>query len=141
MGKLASYTIVMVDDNIDEIFLTRRVMRNSGFVNRFISEQKPENFLSTLDELVQLGAGQSSFLVLLDINMPKIDGFELLKIIREHDEYRELPVLMLSASEDEEDMRKSEELGSDGYIVKPLNRSNFIEAIGDVPKVRLNFVQ
>ena len=129
MSDLNETTLIMLDDNVDEIFLTRRIVRRCGIVNRFISEQNSENLLSTLDELVKLGTNKDSFLLFLDINMPRIDGFEMLKIIRDHPVYNSIPVFMLSASEDLEDKNKSKTLGSDGYIVKPFTDTQFFDVL------------
>ena len=134
-------TLIMVDDNIDEIFLTRRQVRRDGIVNRFVSEKKPEHLLETLDELVELGISKDSFLVLLDISMPRCDGFELLKQIRGHPVYRDIPVLMLSASDDETDRYEAEKLGSDGYIVKPFSTSAFFAAVRNIPAIKNQILQ
>lgn len=134
-------TLIMVDDNIDEIFLTRRQVRRDGIVNRFVSEQKPEHLLETLDELVELGVSKDSFLVLLDISMPRMDGFEMLKKIRGHPVYRDIPVLMLSASDDETDRYEAEKLGSDGYMVKPFSASAFFAAVSAIPAIKNQILQ
>lgn len=73
MNELKPVTMVMVDDNIDEIFLTRRQVRNQGIVNHFVSERKSENVLNTLSELYFEGDA-TNLLVLLDINMPRMDA-------------------------------------------------------------------
>lgn len=141
MSNLSESTLVMVDDNIDEIFLTRRQVRKDGIINRFVSEKKPEKLLDTLDELTETGIDKSSFLVLLDINMPRSDGFETLKKIRSHQEYKDIPVLMLSASDDEADIFESFELGSDGYIVKPFSSDEFFAAVQNIPRVKKKLIQ
>ncbi len=141
MSDLNETTLIMLDDNVDEIFLTRRIVRRCGFVNRFISEQNSENLLSTLDELVKLGTNKDSFLLFLDINMPRIDGFEMLKIIRDHPVYNSIPVFMLSASEDLEDKSKSEQLGSDGYIVKPFTDTQFFDVLKNIPQIKQKLLQ
>ncbi|MBZ0217457.1 MAG: response regulator, partial [Fimbriimonadaceae bacterium] len=107
MTPLAESTLVMVDDTIDEIFLTRRQVRRDGIINRFVSENKPERLMETLSELIDMGVEKSSFLILLDVNMPRTNGFETLKNIRAHDEYKNVPVIMLSASDDEADILES----------------------------------
>lgn len=131
----------MVDDNIDEIFLTRRCVRKEGIINRFVSEKKPERLMETLDELVESGIQKESFLILLDINMPRVNGFDTLKAIRSHPEYKDTPVLMLSASEDEADMFQSFELGGDGYMVKPFAGDEFFAAVQNIPRVKKQLVQ
>ena len=141
MTELTESTFIMLDDNIDEIFLTRRIVRQCGFVNRFISEQNPEKLLETLDELVEQGANKDSFLLFIDINMPRVDGFETLKTIRSHPSYSDIPVFMLSASDEEEDKRKSEDLGSNGYIVKPFSDGQFYEIVKKVPEIKHQILQ
>lgn len=141
MEKVSQTTLVMVDDNLDEIFLTRRQVRRDGIINRFVSEKKPERLIETLDELIEMGAQQDSFLILLDINMPRSNGFETLKRIRAHPDYKDVPVVMLSASEDEADMFESFELGSDGYLVKPFTGEEFFAAVQNIPKVKKQLVQ
>lgn len=139
--KLNESVIIMLDDNIDEIFITRRIVRGVGLVNRFISEQNSENLIQTLDKQVQLGVNKESFIVLLDINMPRIDGFEVLKTIRSHTSYSSVPVFMLSASDDCEDREKSEELGSNGFLVKPFNQDQFFNALKNVPTIKQQLMQ
>lgn len=141
MSERAETTLVMVDDNMDEIFLTRRSVRQEGIVNRFVSEKKPEHLMETLDELVEMGVDKKSFLILLDINMPRTNGFETLKAIRAHQEYKDVSVVMLSASEDEEDMFESFELGSDGYMVKPFTGDEFFAAVQNIPKIKKQLIQ
>jgi CheY-like chemotaxis protein len=136
MSQLTESTLVMVDDNIDEIFLTRRLVRREGIVNRFVAEKKPEKLFETLDELVAMGVERESFVILLDINMPRTNGFETLRAIRSHDIYKDLPVLMLSASHSEEDMIEAEELGCDGYLIKPFSSDAFFAELQNISRVK-----
>ncbi len=134
--KVSETTLIMVDDNVDEIFLTRRKLRKEGIVNRFVSERKPERIFEALDELIELGIEKRTFLILMDVNMPKINGFETLQRIRAHPKYGEVPVLMFSASDDPSDIFESFEVGSDGYIVKPFTSEEFFAAVKNLPKVK-----
>jgi two-component system response regulator len=130
----------MVDDNIDEIFLTRRQVRRDGIVNNFISEKKPERLMETLGELRQMGL-QQNVLILLDINMPRVGGFDLLKTIRADGRYKDIPVIMLSASSEEADMFDSFDLGANGYIVKPFKADEFFAALTNIRQVKYQLVQ
>ncbi|PLW79040.1 response regulator [Cohaesibacter celericrescens] len=134
--SVSETTLIMVDDNVDEIFLTRRKIRKEGIVNRFVSERKPERIFETLDELVSMGMRKKTFLILLDVNMPKINGFETLEKIRAHPIYNDVPVLMFSASDDAEDIFESFEVGSNGYIVKPFTSEEFFAAVKNITSVK-----
>jgi two-component system response regulator len=140
MSGHSELTLVMVDDDIDEIFLTRRQVRREGIVNSFISEKKPERLIETLTELRQMGLHRS-MLVLLDLNMPRVSGFELLKTIRSDDRFKDIPVIMLSSSDNESDMFESFDLGANGYMVKPFKADEFFATLTNVPQVKHQLVQ
>ena len=76
-------------------------------------------------------------LILLDLNMPKMDGFEVLKKIRNSSSLQSLPVLILTGSNREEKMNRASELGCDGFVVKPFTFDNFMEAIADIQRYSL----
>jgi CheY-like chemotaxis protein len=133
--KAAPITILMVDDNIDEIYLAKREVRNYGILNQFVSERCPETLFSTLAELYS-GERPTNVLILLDVSMPRMDGFETLKAIRNHERFKALPVIMFSVSDDEEDMSAAIRLGADGYLVKPFALEPFMSALGSLPEMR-----
>ena len=140
MSSHSPVTMVMVDDNIDEVFLTRRQVRSQGIVNHFVSERKPENLIETLTGLYDQDP-LKNLLVLLDINMPRMNGFETLRGLREHRQFNNVPVLMFSASEDEADIAEAASLGANGYIVKPFTMDAFIAALGSLPQIKYSLVQ
>jgi DNA-binding response OmpR family regulator len=82
----------------------------------------------------------SNTIVLLDINMPRQDGFETLSKIRKDKTFRDIPVIMLSASDNEADMATAAKLGADGYLVKPFQSDVFFAALNHVPQVRHQLV-
>ena len=131
----------MVDDNADEIFLTRRQVRRDGIVNNFVSEKKPENLLATLSHLGKTGIDKSKIMVLLDINMPRSNGFETLKKVRSDREFKDVPVIMLSASDDAADMFEAFDLGASGYIVKPFKADEFFAALTNLPDVKYQLIR
>lgn len=140
-NQLNQSVFIMLDDNIDEIFITRRIARQVGLINRFVSERNSEKLIETLDKEVQLGTLKESFILLLDINMPRLDGFEVLKLIRSHPIYSNIPVFMLSASDDCEDREKAEEFGSDGYLVKPFDQEQLFIVLKNVPRIKQQLMQ
>jgi CheY-like chemotaxis protein len=141
MSVTSEITMIMVDDDVDEIFLTRRQVRRDGIVNHFVSERRPERIIETLSELVAMGADPHRFLMLLDIKMPRIDGFETLKTIRRHGRFKHMPIIVLSASDDESDMFEAINLGASGYIVKPFKADEFFTALTNLPQVKYRLVQ
>ncbi|MEP3276015.1 MAG: response regulator [Stappiaceae bacterium] len=130
----------MVDDNIDEVFITRRIVRKAGIVNRFMTVQHPENLMATLDEQVQSGCSEDGFLILLDINMPRKSGLEVLKEIRAHPVYKNVLVFMLSVSEEACDVDAAREFGCDGYFVKPFSVAEFCSNIIGNERVKKQFM-
>jgi two-component system response regulator len=140
MNSQSEMTIVMVDDNPDEIFLTRRLVRRDGIINNFVSEKKPERLLDTLGELRSVGVEPQKIIVLLDINMPRSDGFETLRRLRSNPEYKDVPVFMLSASDNEADVMEAMSLGANGYLVKPFQGEDFFAALGNTPHVKHRLV-
>jgi DNA-binding response OmpR family regulator len=141
MGISSELTMIMVDDQPDEIFLTRRQVRRDGIVNHFVSERYPARIIETLSNLVKMGADPQRFLMLLDINMPRVDGFETLKTIRNDRRFKNMPVIVLSASDDESDMFEALELGASGYIVKPFKADEFFMALTNIPQVKYRLEQ
>jgi DNA-binding response OmpR family regulator len=133
-------TLVMVDDNADEIFLTRRLVRRDGIVNNFVSEKKPERLFDTLGDLRSIGVDPQKIIILLDINMPRADGFDTLRRIRANAEYKAVPVFMLSASDNEADVMEAMALGANGYMVKPFTGDDFFAALNNVPHVKHRLV-
>jgi DNA-binding response OmpR family regulator len=115
-------------------------VRNQGIVNNFVSERKPENLFQTLTELYN-GEEPMDILILLDIKMPKQDGFEILKEIRDSARFKDLPVIMFSSSDDEEDVAEAMRLGANGYLVKPFTIDSFVGALGAVPEMKYHLVR
>lgn len=136
MGAISPITLVMVDDNPDEILLTWRTMRREGIVNNFVSEKNPEHLFETLDQLSRTGVDKRDVMILLDVNMPGANGFETLKKIRASDDFRDVPVIMLSTSDEEADVYESVERGANGYLVKPFKADEFFAALTNVRQIK-----
>ncbi len=141
MPNTSEITLVMVDDNADEIFLTRRQVRRDGIVNNFVSEKKPEHLLQTLTHLGKTGVDKSKIMILLDINMPRANGFETLKKVRSDREFKDVPIIMLSASDDAADMFEAFDLGASGYIVKPFKADEFFAALTNLPQIKYQLIK
>jgi len=88
-----------------------------------------------------LGVDENHVMVLLDIKMPRSNGFDVLKKLRQNAKFKDVPVIMLSSSDDEADMFESFEMGASGYVVKPFRSDEFFAALSNVKQVKHQLVQ
>jgi len=132
-------TFVMIDDNEDDIFITRRKILRDGGGSRFVSHRSPRELFDFLQSLVDQGYDKRGFLVLLDVNMPHEHGFKTLRRIRAHREFADLPVVIFSGSEDDSDKRQALELGADAFVVKPFSTEQFYRALAAAPRLAARF--
>lgn len=125
-------TILLVEDNPDEIELTLRAFKNNYIFNQVIVAK---NGVEALDYLFGKGmyAGRETMdlpaLIMLDLNLPKINGLEVLKAIRQNKITELLPVVILTSSNQDDDLIKSYKLGANSYIRKPVDFKEFMEAV------------
>ncbi len=124
-------TIIIVDDDEGHAILARESLEIAGFRNRI---QHLRDGQSALDFFFQTGPGPSrvdgeTYLVLLDIRMPKVDGIEVLRRLKEHPVLRQLPVIMLTTTDDIREVERCHRLGCNVYIQKPVDFDRFSEAI------------
>lgn len=120
-----TFIILLVDDNFDHRFLTKRALRPleaEGTVVVHIAEDGEV-------ALARLREGLMPDLVLLDIKMPHLDGFEVLAELRGQPSTARLPVVMLTSSENKTDIERARSLGADDYMTKPLDPREFQENV------------
>jgi CheY-like chemotaxis protein len=132
MGNLPN--ILYAEDNVEDVELALAAFKQSKLANQIDVVQ---NGQEALDYLFYKGKythrpNELPAFVLLDIKMPKIDGIEVLKIIRESEEYKNLPVVMLTSSQLESDVYASYKLGVNGFVVKPIDFNEFVKAIVNI---------
>jgi len=109
--------------------LTRAGLRNK--IVRF------DNGQTVLDFLFRHGVGlqrlsDTPYLLLLDIRMPQVDGIEVLRQIKKHEELRKIPVIMLTTTDDPREVERCHAIGCASYIVKPVDYEKFAEAINNL---------
>lgn len=124
-------TILLVEDNASDEKLTLLAFRNSGVSNEVMVVR---DGAAALDYLFATGPhadrdpARAPAIVLLDLKLPKIDGLEVLRRIRADERTRLLPVVVLTASREEEDVLKSYALGANAYVRKPVDFVQFAAA-------------
>ena len=126
--------ILLVEDNPRDLELTLVALERSQLANDVIVMR---DGAEALDYLLRRGehaqrADGNPAVLLLDLKLPKIDGLEVLKTVRETSELRSIPVVMLTSSREEPDLMKAYELGVNAYVVKPVEFRDFVTAISDL---------
>ena len=116
--------ILLVEDDPDHELLTIRALKKSNIANLVKVARDGEEALKILHEAGSI----LPQVVLLDLKLPKVEGLEVLRRIRQHETTRLLPVVVLTSSDEERDVIRSYELGVNSYIRKPVNFADFAEA-------------
>ncbi|MBA4396013.1 MAG: two-component system response regulator [Syntrophus sp. (in: bacteria)] len=123
--------ILLVEDNPDDVELTLRAFKRNNILNRVIVAR---DGVEALDYLFGTGmhAGRDMkdlpVVVLLDLKLPKIDGMEVLKRIRQDERTKLMPVVILTSSAEERDVVDGYRLGANSYVRKPVDFEQFVEA-------------
>lgn len=131
MRAIDEVMILVAEDDDGHARLVEKNLRRANLNNpiqRFADGQ------AILDFLFQRGDGphrtsETSYLLLLDIRMPRVDGIEVLRQLKQHDELRKIPVIMLTTTDDPREVERCHAIGCSSYIVKPVNYEKFAEAI------------
>lgn len=136
MSSNAAYAdILLVEDNPEDVELTLRALRKHNLANPI---QVARDGAEALDFLFGEGAyagrdvEQLPRVVILDLKLPKVNGLEVLRRLRAEERTRTLPVVILTSSQQDQDIVESYKLGVNSYIVKPVDFEKFIEAVGKV---------
>jgi two-component system, response regulator len=124
--------ILLVEDNEADAELTLRALRKANLANSIdIVRDGAEAIAYLLPEEEAQGRREadSPKVILLDLNLPKVNGVEVLRRIRSDDRTRLIPVVVLTSSREERDIVETYRLGVNSYIVKPVDFENFVEAL------------
>lgn len=123
--------ILLVEDNPDDVALTERAFKKNNISNRVVVAC---DGVEAMDYLYGTGkyAGEKTVLpqvVLLDLNLPKVSGLEVLKRIRTDERTQFLPVVILTSSKEEQDLVDGYKLGANSYVRKPVDFAQFLDAV------------
>lgn len=127
--------ILLIEDNISDAELTMRALKKNNIINGIVHLK---DGVEALDYIFGRGqyAGRNLSkkprVILLDLKMPKIDGLEVLEKLKSDERTREIPVVVLSSSREDPDVKKSYQLGANSYIVKPVEFDDFLQAVSDL---------
>ena len=127
--------ILLVEDNPDDITLTLRALKKNNIVNEVVVAK---DGVEALDYLFGTGMYEGRdtsvmpIVTLLDLKLPRIDGLEVLKRVRENERTKLIPIVILTSSKEENDLINGYRLGANSYIRKPVDFNQFSEAIREL---------
>lgn len=117
--------ILLVEDDIVDHMLVRRALTELNVQNRLEIATSGEFALSYLRE----GGGERPGIIILDLNMPRMSGIELMKVLKADEDMQAIPVIILTTSREEQDKLQAFKLGAAGYMVKPVEYPAFVEMV------------
>jgi two-component system, response regulator len=126
--------IILVEDNLDDAALVIRALKKNNLANKLVhlkdgAEALDFIFGKIADEDVQTKAPK---VILLDLKMPKVNGIEVLEKVKSDPRTKTIPVVILTSSAEDPDIKRCYELGANSYIVKPVEFDNFSKAVADL---------
>jgi len=116
--------LLIEDDNVD-VMTVERVFRDLKIANQLVSTSNGEQAL----EYLRTSGNKKPCVILLDLNMPKMNGTEFLKIVKKDESLKKIPVVVLTTSSQQQDVVESFKLGAAGYMVKSVDYGKFVETI------------
>lgn len=135
MSEINEIEILLVEDNADDMDMTLRALRKANLTNKIqVVRDGAEALEFIFCEGAHAGRKIESVpkLILLDLKLPKVNGFEVLKRLKADVRTRMIPVVILTSSKEHKDVVESYQIGVNSYIVKPVNFEGFVAAVGEL---------
>ena len=127
--------ILLIEDNPIDVELAIRALKKSGLVNNIIVVNDGEDaldFIYCKNKYENRKHGDIPKIILLDLKLPKVNGLEVLKILKSDEDKKIIPVIVLTSSNQEKDMVESYKLGVNSYIQKPVDFDQFVESVKQI---------
>lgn len=127
--------ILLVEDNPDDAALTLRAFKKNAIANRVVIVRdgaEAVDYLECRNAYAERAKKEQPALILLDLKLPKIDGLEVLRRIRNNEATCLLPVVILTTSKEERDLVEGYRLGANSYVRKPVRFEDFVQVVGQM---------
>lgn len=143
MTNNSGICILMADDDDDDFLLTKKALKESRLINKLCRVKDGEELLQYLRHEGDYKGTEHKRpgVILLDLNMPRMDGREALKELKSDPELRDIPVVVFTTSKAEEDIVRSYQLGVNSFITKPVNFENLIQVMQALGKYWFEIVE
>ena len=133
--------ILLVEDNEGDVFLVKEAFEEGKIINKISVTRDGKEAMDFLDKKGKYENIQLPDLILLDINLPKKNGHEVLEYIKEKDELKQIPVIMLTTSSSEKDILLSNKNHANCFITKPVDVDHFLKVIYSIENFWVNIVK
>jgi len=132
MDAVQAVDILLVEDNPQDAELTVRALKKRHLANRLVVVEdgaEALDFVFCQGKFENRVPGTSPQVVLLDLKLPKLNGLEVLKILKQDERTRSIPVVIVTSSREDPDIKTAYDLGANSYVVKPVDFDAFVEAV------------
>ena len=123
------YPILLVEDNPDDVLITKMAWKKGQIKNELFVVNNGEEALKFLHKEEKYLDVKTPCLILLDLKMPRMDGFQVLKNVKDSNELKSIPVIVLTSSDRINDVEQAYKLGCNSYIVKPVDFNKFMDSL------------
>ncbi len=137
-GRLAE--ILLAEDNEGDVELTREAFKQAKFRNNLHVVRDGDEALDYLRKRNGYEQAVTPDIILLDLNMPKVDGTEVLEEVKNDPKLRRIPIIVLTSSEAEQDVLASYDLHANAYVVKPVDGLKFIKVVQEIQNFWVDIV-
>ena len=132
MSEFNPVELLLVEDNPRDAELTIRALRKNNLANHLVHVEDGVEALDFLYGRGKFGGRKTDKfpkVVLLDLKLPKVSGLDVLRAIKSDDHFKTIPVVIITSSTEDPDMRAAYALGANGYVIKPVQFDSFMEAM------------
>ena len=133
--------ILLVEDNPGDVRLTRETFKDAKVLNNLSVVEDGTEAMLFLHKSGKYAGVSRPDLILLDLNLPRMDGLEVLAEIKTNKDLKQIPVAILTISQAEEDIMKSYNLGANCFITKPVDLNHFVKIVKSIEDFWLTFVK
>ena len=135
MTDTEAVDILLVEDNPQDAELTTRALKKNNLANRLITVEdgaEALDFIFCRGKYATRNNGQSPKVVLLDLKLPKVSGLEVLRALKQDEKTRSIPVVIVTSSREDPDIKTAYALGANSYVVKPVDFDAFAESVSSL---------
>ena len=135
MTDTEAVDILLVEDNPQDAELTTRALKKNNLANRLITVEdgaEALDFIFCRGKYATRNNGQSPKVVLLDLKLPKVSGLEVLRALKQDEKTRSIPVVIVTSSREDPDIKTAYALGANSYVVKPVEFDAFAESVSSL---------